>query len=242
MYFLDISREKLLAFMPKGVCCAEIGVSRGRFARKIHEIVAPRQFHLIDPWAHQVESGYVADLNNVAQAEQDERYHSVLKLFDQQIADGSVIVHRAYSSIAAKEIPDKSLDLIYIDGDHTYEAVRSDLALYSEKITDTGLILGHDYANHPGSRNQNMGVVEAVDEFVMGSDFEFVFLTRESWPTYVLARPGNAHLVSVLGALLMMNVTVTEVAAFPHQTRFTQTVTRLGENVVVMPRFGPVAP
>ncbi|MQX37130.1 class I SAM-dependent methyltransferase [Roseospira navarrensis] len=241
MLFLDITREQLLPLMPKGGRCAEIGVASGAFSQKIRESVAPSRLHLIDPWVHQADTAYAADENNLAQAEQDARFRNVTAMFAPQVADGSVVIHRAFSADAARDIPDGSLTFVYIDGDHTTDVVRADLETYSRKIEDAGFILGHDYANHPGARAQNMGVIEAVNAFVMDTDFDFVFLTRETWPTYVLARPGNAHLASVMGALLMMSVKMTEVTGFPHTTRFSQSIVRLGDTVRVLPRFEPVA-
>lgn len=63
------------------------------------------------------------------------------------------------SSIAVQKFKKASLDLIFIDGNHTYEGVSADLSLYWDKIAEGRVILGHDYA--PGSK----GVLQAVAEF-----------------------------------------------------------------------------
>jgi hypothetical protein len=42
-------------------------------------------------------------------------------------------------------IQDKSLDFIYIDANHTYDAVKQDLKLWYPKIKSGGLVMGHDY-------------------------------------------------------------------------------------------------
>jgi predicted O-methyltransferase YrrM len=56
------------------------------------------------------------------------------------------------------------LDILFIDGDHSYEAVKRDL-LFAKLVKDGGLILLHDV------RNKNEpGVEEAVAEF-MRKDF-----------------------------------------------------------------------
>lgn len=46
---------------------------------------------------------------------------------------------------AAKLVPDKSLDYIYIDGDHRYEGFMDDLNAWYPKLADGGMIAGHDY-------------------------------------------------------------------------------------------------
>ena len=40
---------------------------------------------------------------------------------------------------------DRYYDFIYIDGDHSYEAVKRDIELYLPKLKKGGLIAGHDY-------------------------------------------------------------------------------------------------
>jgi predicted O-methyltransferase YrrM len=44
------------------------------------------------------------------------------------------------------------LDVLFIDGDHTYEGVRRDFELYSPLVRGGGIIVLHDIAQHlPGS-------------------------------------------------------------------------------------------
>jgi hypothetical protein len=58
---------------------------------------------------------------------------------------------------AAEEIPDNSLDFIFIDADHAYDAVLADLCTWYPKIKPGGLISGHDIYYGP--------VAKAVYEF-----------------------------------------------------------------------------
>lgn len=46
---------------------------------------------------------------------------------------------------AAEEIPDRSLDLVFIDADHTTPAVESDIRRWLSKIRPGGLLCGDDY-------------------------------------------------------------------------------------------------
>ena len=62
---------------------------------------------------------------------------------------------------AAREVPDGSLDFVFIDANHTYEACRADVLAWLPKVKHTGFISGHDYEN-PGY--PTWGVKRAVEE------------------------------------------------------------------------------
>lgn len=51
------------------------------------------------------------------------------------------------SADVVDEIQDGSLDLVFIDGDHSYEGVRTDWLLFEPKVRPGGLILFHDKMN-----------------------------------------------------------------------------------------------
>ena len=72
----------------------------------------------------------------------------------------------------SSEIPflfqDGYFDFIYIDGNHTEEAVRSDILSCIPKIRKGGYIAGHDYGD------VNFSVTDVVDEIFSSPDKTFV--------------------------------------------------------------------
>ena len=66
---------------------------------------------------------------------------------------------------AALQYQDSTLDFVFIDANHVYEAVRDDLHAWFPKVKKTGIIAGHDYYN-------DYGVKRAVDEFFGEGKFE----------------------------------------------------------------------
>ena len=58
---------------------------------------------------------------------------------------------------AAAQIPDGTLDFVFIDADHSYESVLRDIAAWRSKVRVKGWFGGHDY------NKKFPGVVRAVD-------------------------------------------------------------------------------
>jgi predicted O-methyltransferase YrrM len=60
----------------------------------------------------------------------------------------------------AKFVEDKSLDFIYIDGNHQYSSVKEDIQVWYNKIKPGGIISGHDFNWIPVSK----AVIEFFNE------------------------------------------------------------------------------
>jgi cephalosporin hydroxylase len=84
------------------------------------------------------------------------------------VADDCEII-LAPSVKGAKYIPDGSCAMVFLDADHSYNAVIADIRAYLPKIMPGGIICGHDYFYFPSVRN-------AVNEVFGHSDH----MSRES--------------------------------------------------------------
>jgi hypothetical protein len=223
MYFGFLTREQLLELLPKGGEVAEIGVAEGEFSEVILAACQPRKLHLIDPWEFQDRQDYVVDPNNVDQNSNDARYKNILQKFAPEIASGQVEVHRKFSQDAAADFKNEQFDWIYIDAMHTYEAVTQDLESFMPKVKSHGLILGHDYADHINSRKMNFGVVPAVNDFVFKHRWQFLLLTNEVYPTYLLAQPHDQITDNLVRSIVFQAGGI-RFADFPSKGQFTQFV------------------
>lgn len=87
------------------------------------------------------------------------------------ITYGRVIPMRMHSRNAAKLFPAGIASMIFLDGNHDYEAVLQDILNYKPLLAEGGLLCGHDYddSNWPGVR-------KAVDELL--PDVKVAPLTR----------------------------------------------------------------
>ena len=77
------------------------------------------------------------------------------------------------SIYAATRYADGSLDFIFLDADHTYEAVLKDLHAWIPKLKPGGHIAGHDYFNDPG-------VQRAVRHFFHKED-DSLYIGEQCW-------------------------------------------------------------
>lgn len=193
---LNIGREQLLDILDKGARFVEIGVAEGDFSQEILARCRPSALALVDPWIAQDDPSYAGDINNVPSRQQEERFRSVCKRFESDKVD----VLRMSSLAAAPLFEDASLDYVYIDGNHSHDAVQADLEAWWPKLKADGLLLGHDYANHFAARHAGFGVVEAVNEFVVARNAAFVAITNENYPypTFILAKSWHAKAFDII--------------------------------------------
>jgi hypothetical protein len=84
--------------------------------------------------------------------------HAVRKLLSPA---ASVIgaLHSCLSWDGAAHYGDASLDYVYLDADHHYEAVCRDIDAWLPKVKPGGVIAGHDFCEYP-----EFGVIQAVTE------------------------------------------------------------------------------
>ena len=148
---------------------AEIGVYRGRFAGCLRTNWPAAELYLIDPWRHLPnmarQNGRMHKAGGSPEANQaiwDIIYAEVQGLFAN---DPHTHLIRATSAEAAPGVADESLDVIHIDGDHSYEAVCEDITLWLPKLRPGGMLCGHDYAES-GRRRTLFKVKPAVDDML----------------------------------------------------------------------------
>ncbi len=138
---------------------AEIGVAEGRFSRQILEHWKGKKLYMVDAWRHL--EGY-EDISNVSDEEHEAKYLRA-KAVASEFGNRAEIIRKPLLE-AVDQFADRSLDFVYIDADHAYEAVFRDLRAWFPKLRPGGIFAGHDYLDGiiPEGR---FGVKQAVDEF-----------------------------------------------------------------------------
>ena len=154
-------RQQILDLVPKGSIGAEIGVHLGDFSQQILDIVQPAHLYLIDPWMVNHDEAYKMSWYgcHTAQEEMDSRYKKVVERFK----DAPVEVIRGTSYTAQQHIKQGTLDFVYIDGDHSYQGVKSDIWQMRGRLKIGGLFIFDDCHAHGWWRR---GVLDAVEELI----------------------------------------------------------------------------
>lgn len=154
-------RHELLRLMPTGARCAEIGVWKGQFSERILETTKPKLLHLVDPWSFQPQKPKRRYGGKTAknQENMDSIFENVRDKFNHL---DCVRVHRQTSVDFFQDL-EGLLDWVYIDGDHSREAVFGDLTWSWQKTTQAGIITGDDYFWR--DVDGTLAVKSAVDEF-----------------------------------------------------------------------------
>lgn len=82
------------------------------------------------------------------------------------------------SDLAYSDFTDESIDVLYIDGNHSYNFVYNDIVKYFPKIKCGGFLTGHDY------NDSWPGVKKAVDQFLENYNYNtknLVLFRDSSW-------------------------------------------------------------
>ena len=144
---------------------AEIGVRRGRYSKYICKCNPKLFLTYIDPWM-------AYDRYN--QEKQDAIYNDAVK----NLNGFNVKIIRKTSVEALSDIEDRSLDFVFIDGNHHFNYVVIDIIEWTKKVKKNGMIVVHDY--YPFGDN---GVIKAVDAYTHRHEINPWFVTKELEPT-----------------------------------------------------------
>jgi hypothetical protein len=138
---------------------AEVGVCTGLFSQAVCERVPTlQQLFCVDPW--KAFDGNRPNGWGRKQAFHDRNYMETVERLHPYAAAQIV---RAESLAAAPTIPERSLDFVYIDGNHRFDFVMQDLIAWGSRVRSGGIVSGDDYYVW---RGHEKGVVLAVDAYV----------------------------------------------------------------------------
>ena len=150
-------RSNLFEILPPEAVVAELGCAEGYFSADILRWPNTKKLYMVDAWAtlH----------NQTGDGTNPPEWHDKnLKAARARVDFGidRVEVLRGVTWEQAKNVPDASLDLLYLDACHAYSCVYKDLTTWLPKVKANGIVAGHDYLN------KSYGVFDAVRDFTNG--------------------------------------------------------------------------
>lgn len=147
-------REDLIGLLPKGGKVAEVGTQEGRFARKLYDGLKPEELHLFD-------IDFQPFHTHGAFREREKGIH----------------LHEGDSSTLLGKFDDESFDIIYIDGDHSYEGAKRDTEVAVRKLKPDGTLWFNDFTLWSPFEMIDYGVPYCVSEVCHSYGFKFKYLT-----------------------------------------------------------------
>tara|TARA_B100000927_G_scaffold291408_1_gene293437 strand:- start:1010 stop:1618 length:609 start_codon:yes stop_codon:yes gene_type:complete len=157
--------------------CAEVGIGYGLHAKEILDNTNIDHLYLIDPTKYYLNDDFA---NDVLKYGGFENLVKNIKLNLQPYNDKYTWYRKCSTDITNDEVPDEHLDLVFIDADHSYQAVTNDLNFWWKKIRKGGWLLGDDYGSiWPETKN-------AVNDWATKMNFkiQFLFKPDTNYPIY----------------------------------------------------------
>ncbi|MCE9531545.1 MAG: class I SAM-dependent methyltransferase [Planctomycetes bacterium] len=157
---------ELLRFSSTSFRGAEVGVAEGALSNRLLHCFPTLFLTMVDSWAtYSTEHAYRRSGDGHACLnEQQQAALKALAISNTDFASHRRHILQSDSCEAAESIADGSLDFVFIDADHTYEAVRKDIHAWWPKVRPNGLMSGHDYDARK-DKDGRWGVARAVQDF-----------------------------------------------------------------------------
>ena len=150
---------------------AEIGVADGRNSLMFLETIPDLHLFCIDPW-----EPYKLNTRGGGKNQQ----HGNYELAQERLLPYGAQLLRGFSTDYVSSIHDGGLDFVYIDGNHDFDFVMTDLIQWAPKVREGGVVSGHDYYHF---KKNPAGVVEAVDAYCGAHGITFS-ITEERETTF----------------------------------------------------------
>lgn len=154
---VEIRAKEILKRLPPNPLIAELGVYRGALSALL--LQSAGRLVMVDSWGKHLDHVWEGSSMDAFILK---REYAILcdaaKAATEFASDRRLIV-RDFTLRAAAQFADGYFDCVFIDADHSYQAVKSDIWAWRNKVKLGGYLCGHDY----GTRNFP-GVTQAVDE------------------------------------------------------------------------------
>jgi len=159
---------------------AEVGVLRGETSATLLHFFPKLHLYLVDWWQPPPpDSPYARSRDSAARLSmREQRQNYQIAMQNVSPYKDRVTVLRGHSVRMADQVEDNFLHLVFIDADHTEEAVLADIEAWWPKVMPGGILSGHDYGTQDraaASRSEvgkGAGLVGGKVDRVVGFPFD----------------------------------------------------------------------
>jgi O-antigen biosynthesis protein len=145
------------------------GVSYFAFCEAVGQLGLAAKCYAVDHWRGDPHSG-----------EYGEEVYEMVSMLNQEYSSFSTLMRKTFDD-AVDDFADGQIDLLHIDGFHTYEAIKHDFETWLPKMSTKGVVLLHDTAE----RKDDFGVYLLVTEL------------RQRYPVFEFTHGHGLGLVAV---------------------------------------------
>jgi hypothetical protein len=140
---------------------AEVGVQGGCYSQLLCQKIPGLKLKSVDPWT---------PYKGIREGKQNRLYASTVET----LTPYGVEIIKKKSMDAVVDVPDVSLDFVYIDGLHDFNNVMMDIIHWARKVRVGGIIACHDYVT-----GYQVGVIHAVLAYTGAHNIGMVYLTND---------------------------------------------------------------
>jgi predicted O-methyltransferase YrrM len=140
---------------------AEIGTRKGHYAKILCSKDPELKLYCVDPWRAFARNS-------------QERIETHFEEAKKNLAGLNVEFVRKSSVEGLNVFEDESLDFVYIDALHSFNAVMLDIIGWQKKVKIGGIVSGHDYFQFYQS-----GVVKAIDAYTAANSISPWYVSRQ---------------------------------------------------------------
>ena len=163
-----------------GMLAVELGTYTGRSALAMLHTIAREGGHLtcVD-W-------FCGNVGVEAEIGPSYRNHDIKKILQENLDEaghlGRVTIMVWETAPAAQTFRDRSIDVLFVDADHRYSAVKADLAAWLPKMKPGALVFGHDFEAHLRDLDPELVRAHCESDFVGGFHLGVIRAVCEAFP------------------------------------------------------------
>lgn len=154
----------------------EIGIEKGKNAQTMFENMPNLKLYGVDSF---IEHPQVSHYSIARERNWDPHWFARVKRQCKKRLQGRDYEFlEGFSEIVVQQVPDNSLDFVYLDSDHSYDFVMHDIIMWGRKLKKGGIMSGHDYYTGHDRTHRREKVVQAVNDYTNVHGIKF-YVTNE---------------------------------------------------------------